>query len=103
MKNKINFCVRKGQFEWRKHVLIRLQQRNITQQEIIKAILKGKIIEQYPSARFFPSCLIFARINRKPVHVVVALDEKNSKVYIITAYIPDIKKFDESFERRRKK
>jgi hypothetical protein len=39
----------------------------------------------------------------KPLHVVAALEETSPRVYIITAYEPDLEHFENDFRTRRKK
>lgn len=95
-------AIEKGNYEWKKHTLIRLAQRNISQDSILEVILKGEVIEDYPEDRPFPSCLIFKMIENKPFHAVVGLDAQNQKAYIITAYEPTLDKFEPDFKTRRK-
>ena len=95
-------AIEKGNYEWKKHTLIRLAERNISQDTIFKVILKGEVIENYPEDQPFPSCLIFKMIENKPFHVVVSLDPQSQKVYIITAYEPTLDKFESNFKTRRK-
>ncbi len=40
---------------------------------------------------------------RAPLHVVAALDERIPKVFIITAYEPDLEHFEPDFKTRRKR
>ena len=42
-------AIRSGTFEWRKHTLIRLAERNISQDTVVEIIMKGEIIEGLPS------------------------------------------------------
>jgi len=95
-------AIKKGNYEWKKHTLIRLAERNISQDSILEVILKGEVIEDYPEDQPFPSCLIFKMIENKPSHAVVSLDAQNQKVYIITAYEPTLDKFEPDFKTRRK-
>ena len=95
-------AVRKGNYEWKKHTLIRLAERNISQDAILEVILKGKVIEDYSEDQPFSSCLIFKMIENKPFHAMVSLDDQNQKAYIITAYEPTLDKFELNFRTRRK-
>jgi len=94
--------IKKGNFEWRKHTLIRLAERNISQRAVLEVILKGELIEDYPGDYPFHSCLIFKVIKESPLHVVVSLDIQNRKAYIITVYVPTLDKFEPDFKTRRK-
>ena len=95
-------AIKKGNYEWKKHTLIRLAERNISQDAILEVILKGEVIENYPEDQPFSSCLIFKMIENKPFHAVVSLDDQNQKAYIITAYEPTLDKFESNFRIRRK-
>jgi len=100
--NKLRETIRKNNFEWRKHTLVRLAERNISQNVVLEVILKGEVIEDYPENRPFSSCLMFKVVKGKPFHVVVSLDEQNQKAYIITAYKPNLDKFESDFKKRRR-
>lgn len=95
-------AIKKGNYEWKKHTLIRLAERNISQDSILEVILKGEVIEDYPKDQPFPSCLMLKMIENKPFHTVVSLDAQNQKVYIITVYEPTLDKFEPDFKIRRK-
>jgi len=97
---KLREAVKSGRFEWRKHTLVRLAERNVSQDIIIEVIMKGDIIENYPHNTPFPSCLILGWVEGKPYHVV-SLDEASEIGYIITAYEPSLDKFEPDFRTRR--
>jgi hypothetical protein len=63
----------------------------------------GECIEDYPDDYPFPSGLFFGWHGDKPLHVVAALEEPIPRVYIITAYEPDLEHFENDFRTRRKK
>ncbi len=48
-------------------------ERGICRDEIVTAIMKGEVIETYPTDRPYPSCLILYA-GADPVHVVAAAD-----------------------------
>ena len=50
--------------------------------------------------RGIPSCLIYACINNRPLHVVCSIG--NDQLYIITAYEPTQASWDETFTIRKK-
>ena len=100
--NKLREAIQKNKFEWRKHTLIRLAERNISQDVVLEVILEGEVIENYPKDRPFSSCLMFKVVKGKPFHVVVGLDEQNQKGYIITTYEPTLDKFESDFKKRRR-
>ena len=78
---------------WTQHCLQRMQERDIK-----NGIATGEIIEDYPN----PSCLIFGySVNGHILHIVAGCD--NINIYIITAYYPDTKKFENDLKTRRKR
>ena len=86
---------------WTQHCLERMQERDISRADVKNVILTGEIIEEYPDDYPHPSCLIFGyTINNRILHIVVGCDTIN--IYIITAYYPDTKKFEEDLKTRRK-
>lgn len=98
---KLREAIKSGRFEWRKHTLVRLAQRNISQDVVVKVIMKGEVIEDYPHNTPFPSCLMLGWVEEKPYHVVVSFDENLGTGYIITAYEPSLDKFEPDFKTRR--
>ena len=86
---------------WTQHCLERMQERDISRADVKNGILTGEIIEEYPDDYPHPSCLIFGyTINNRILHIVAGCDSIN--IYIITAYYPDTKKFEEDLKTRRK-
>lgn len=84
---------------WSKHILNRMQQRNISRADIFTAIANGKIIEQYPSDYPYPSCLVLGKtaINVN-IHIVCSVCENG--MILITVYYPD-DRFDETNKYRK--
>ena len=60
---------------WTQHCLQRMQERDISRADVKNGIATGEIIEDYP----------------------------DTKIYIITAYYPDTKKFEDDLKTRRKR
>lgn len=84
------------------HALQRMFERSIQKDTVIEAVKNGEIIREYPEDNPYPSSLILALINNKPIHVVSAFNEKDNEVYIVTVYIPDKKIWADDFKTRRK-
>ena len=82
------------------HAAKRLEQREITVDDIISCIQSGEIIEQYPDDYPFPSCLILGSAQSGlPLHVVIGTDMET--IWIITAYYPDKDSWSSDFKHRR--
>ncbi len=99
---KLREVIKSGRFEWRKHTLVRLAEKNISQDVAIEVIMKGEVIEDYPHNTPFPSCLMLGWVGGKPYHVVVSFDKDSGMGYIITAYEPSLDKFEPDFKTRRR-
>jgi hypothetical protein len=81
------------------HAVIRMLERNISRAEISEVINQGEIIEDYGDDLPYPSCLMYKMVNNIPYHVVVAFNGEQR--IIVTAYIPDLSKFEPDFKTRK--
>ena len=86
---------------WTEHLALRLRERGIKRTDIIASVQNGEIIEQYPNDLPFPSCLLsgFSEAG-KPLHVVCALNPSNN-CFIITAYYPNLDKWESDYKTRK--
>lgn len=100
--NALKDAIRNRRIEWQRHSLEKMLERNISRTAVIEIILNGELIEYYPSDKPFPSGLFLGQIGRRPIHVIISYDSSNEKVFIITAYEPDLKHFEPGFKIRRK-
>lgn len=92
--------VKEHKIIWTNHVVIRLIQRNITQEDIENAILNGEIIEEYENDYPYPSCLVYGvNLKDKVLHIVCGLNEES--LWIVTAYYPDNIKWEDDLKRRK--
>ena len=60
---------------WRRHVLSRMLERNISRDDVFNAIQDGKIIESYPQDKPYPSYLMSGFSGNKRIHVVASWDD----------------------------
>ena len=85
------------------HASVEAVKDGISPADIRYVIFNGKIIEEYPE-RDYPdiqTCLIYAKLPTKiPVHVVVDVLVERS-VVIVTAYVPDRKRWIASQKRKK--
>ena len=80
------------------HAVRRMAKRDISDDDVVEAILSGEIIEEYPEDKYSPSCLIFGETkDKRLLHIVCSLPPR---VRIITVYQPDP---DEWIDNRRRK
>ncbi len=96
----IKQMVKDGKIRWTNHVIVRLFQRNISQEDVENAILNGEIIEEYENDYSYPSYLIYGiNLKDKVLHIVCGLRE--IELCIITAYYPDNIKWEEDLKTRK--
>ncbi len=91
-----------GRIQWHQHALERFLERGVSRAEVVCAIMNGEVIEVYPTDRPYPSCLVL-HVEAEPVHVVAAADPAARICHVITAYRPDLERFESDFRTRRKK
>lgn len=101
--DKIKFYCEKGNVLFTKHALERLLERSIAIETIIDIIENGEIIKNYQQDKPLPSYLILGYTKSgEPVHMVIALDDNQGEIWIITVYRPYPDLWDSSFKRRIK-
>ena len=97
----IRILASERRIQWTNHCAKQMVERDISRKDVIHCIMEGEIIEDYPNDFPYPSCLIFGHSeDGRTIHVVVGSDGKG--LYIITAYIPNIIKFESDLRTRRK-
>ena len=98
--NRVKKLIKEGNIRWTNHILVRLFQRNISRHDVLSVLLNGDIIEEYENDYPYPSCLILG-INQKNevMHVVCGCNEE--EVWIITAYYPDNKEWENDLKTRK--
>ena len=69
--------------------------------------MRGMVFTLPKSAEFAflrqaPSCLIYGHHGSVVFHVLFAADVKNKNVRVVTAYLPDSKKWDNDLKERKK-
>ena len=88
--------------EYRIHSTRRMFDRGITNKDIEETLANGGIIEQYPDDYPLPSILLNGHTSaNKPLHVVIAINEPQQKLIVVTTYIPDPHKWTNNFSRRK--
>ena len=75
-------------------------QRDIEENEVEAVIKRGEIIESYSDDKPYPSFLVFGLSKNLPLHVVYARDEENN-IIVITAYRPNLEKWQDDFKIRK--
>ena len=92
--------IQNKKIRWTNHVLIRLLQRNISQNDVEYALLNGEIIENYEEDYPYPSCLVYGlSLNGRVLHIVCG--SNGTELWIITAYYPNDTDWMEDLKTRK--
>jgi hypothetical protein len=87
---------------FKKHSLLRMHQRGIGVDDVRTALISGQVVETYEADKPLPSCLILGYTqNNRPIHAVIAPDEAEEMLWVITVYEPNIEDWEEDFRMRR--
>lgn len=82
------------------HAAKRLEQRGISIKDVITCIMNGEIIEHYPDDYPYPSCLVLGlSVAGKYLHVVIGSNMET--IWIITAYYPNLQKWEKDYKTRK--
>lgn len=83
-------AIRSGRLRVTDHADEEAQSDRLTLDEICSSVLRGEIINEYPSDRPYPSCLVLGWTpDEDPVHSVWGYNSKNGWAVLITVYRPD--------------
>lgn len=76
---------------------------SLTLDEVFFSVSRGEMIEDYPTDKPYPSCLVFGLApDEEPVHSVWAYNSENRWAVLITVYRPDPRRWDD-WRRRKSK
>ena len=86
---------------FRLHALQRMAERNITR-DIIESVLESnEVVQTYPDDFPYPSKLLLGWDGKTPIHFVVAENGHDNELIVITAYIPDLTRWEADYRRRK--
>ncbi len=86
--------------KWAKHCFERMQERDISINDVESCLQTGEIIEDYPDDFPHPSCLIFGYTKKnKILHIVVG--SNGDTIFFITADYPNTDKFEMDLKTRK--
>jgi hypothetical protein len=101
MELNVESIKRREQIKFTDHARLEMEKDGINADDVLNAIENGKVIEEYRNDSPFPSCLLYGKSDKNPIHVVCALPQHVNMLIIVTVYIPDPMRWIE-LERRRK-
>jgi hypothetical protein len=74
---------------FRQHAIQRMFERSISTSDVRAGIEQGEVIREYPDDTPYPSRLMLSWIAERPLHVVIATNEADDEILVITVYEPD--------------
>jgi hypothetical protein len=88
---------------WSRHAIAKLVIENLSRQEVELALISCDIIEEYPvQMRPLLDCLVLGWLaGQQPIHAVVAIDEPNDRIFVVTVYRPDLKRWENDYRTRK--
>ena len=75
--------------------------RAISTKEVEYTLRNGEIIQEYPADKPYPSKIIFAYCNKRPLHLVYSYNIEEDTYIIITTYEPRPELWKDDFKTRR--
>jgi len=87
---------------YRIHAIQRMFERNVSAQNVARALESGETIEDYSAEMPEPSRLILGFQGKHPFHLVTSENPEANETTIITVYIPDAARWDSAFKSRRR-
>jgi hypothetical protein len=88
---------------WSRHAIAEAINDNLSRSEIELALVTAEIVEDYPTShRPLPDCLVLGYLpDERPIHAVVAIDEANDRIFLVTVYLPSEEKWYDDWRRRK--
>jgi len=87
---------------YRLHASKRMFEREISDDDVEFLLKNGEIIERYDDDYPLPSLLLNGfTVNKRPLHLVVAVNRDEKRLIIVTVYEPNLLKWLDDFSRRK--
>jgi hypothetical protein len=88
---------------WSRHAVTALIEDGLRRGEVETALIHCTVIEDYPTQhRPLPDCLVLGYISPgKPVHVGVAVEVTNDRIFIVTVYLPSENEWENDWTTRK--
>jgi hypothetical protein len=84
------------------HAVKQMFQRKITTHEVEYVLKNGETIQAYPKDKPYPSKLLLAFYEQRPLHVVCSYNKEEKITIIITVYEPTNEIWENNFKTRKK-
>jgi Domain of unknown function (DUF4258) len=101
--SQVKVCAQNDRIAFKRHAVIRMQQRGIQADDVKSMLLAAEVVEEYAQDHPLPSALLLGSTpTQSPLHAVVALDpSENGMLWVITVYEPDLQNWDSDLRTRR--
>jgi hypothetical protein len=89
---------------WSRHGIVELVHEGWTRDLVEDGLQNGEVIEDYLMLhRPLPDCLVLGWLARgEPFHAVVAIDELNDLLFVVTVYKPSAEEWEDDWRTRKK-
>ena len=88
--------------KYRVHALKRMFERNINDSDVSTVLEHGEVINEYPDDTPYTSKLFKGVVSGRILHIVIAENESDKEIIVITVYEPDPNLWDSEFRRKLK-
>lgn len=88
---------------WSRHAVVEMVKDALSRSDVEAALEKCQLIESYPTGhRPLPDCLVLGKLaNGTAIHAMVAIDETNDRIFMITVYLPTKDRWEDDWQTRR--
>jgi hypothetical protein len=89
---------------WSRHAITELINEGWSRRMVEDALCQTLVIEDYPTLnRPLPDCLVLAWSEQGvPIHAVIAIDQENERLFVVTVYQPSPEEWNYDFQTRKK-
>lgn len=94
--------MRSQRITFRAHAIQRMFERQFAEDDVVRVLGAGEVIEDYPSDFPYPSRLILGWSGSRPIHVVAAENTAARETIVVTVYEPDDEEWQPDYKRRRR-
>jgi len=89
---------------WSRHSIAELVREGWSRAMVEEGLSDSEVIEDYPTLhRPLPDCLVVGWLaTGEPFHAVIALDEVNDRLFVVTVYKPSPEEWKDDWRTRKK-
>jgi hypothetical protein len=89
---------------WSRHGVAKLAAEGWRRTAIEQGLEAAELIEDYPTMhRVLPDCLVLAWLAAgDPFHAVIAVDEANDRLFVVTVYRPGLEAWQDDWRIRKR-